>query len=284
MAVFLSKCEAFLTLIPDLQCHFCQNVPGPNNNNRYSCIDAAHTLCEDHKTKCPCGSWVGKSPSPLIAKLLQNLPWVCQNYKNGCRESKIDVKDLDHHEGKCIYRQVFCPRVHCKEKKVLFKNVNDHLKICLKEPIYEEENDGANKFSVWIDSYTELKNKDFWAPSKMTSTCGAVFFISVYVKNDTLYVWVCLLGSSDAAKSFSCKYSMKNEIGEKFTYTGPVHTVDKKCEDIVTSGSLLGIGIDAARRSRNKEKQLEFEITIKNLKEEAKDEDMESGLSDGESL
>ena len=77
---------------------------------------------------------------------------------------------------------------------------------------------------------------------------------------------------------------MKNEIGEKFTYTGPVHTVDKKCEDIVTSGSLLGIGLDAAKRSRNKEKQLKFEITIRNLKEEAKDEDMESGVSDGESL
>ena len=28
--------------------------------------------------------------------------------------------------------------------------------------------------------------------------------------------------------------------------------------------------------------ELEFEITIRNLKEEAKDEDMESGVSDGE--
>ena len=245
MAVFFSKCEAFLTLIPDLQCHFCYNVPGPNNNNRYSCIDEAHTLCEDHKTKCPCGSWVGKSPSPLIAKLLQNLPWVCQNYKTGCRESKIDVKDLDHHHRKCIYRNVFCPRIHCKEKKVLFKNVNEHLKICLNRPIYEEEDDGANKFSLWIESYKEFNNKEAWTPSKITSNCGAVFFTYFYVKNETLYVWVCLLGSSDEAKNFSCKYSMKNEIGEKFTYTGPVHTVDKNCEDIVTSGSLLGIGIDA---------------------------------------
>ena len=70
----------------------------------------------------------------------------------------------------------------------------------------------------------------------------------------------------------------------KVSIKRPVHTIDKNYEDIVTSGSLLGIGIDAVKRSLNKEKQLEFEITIKNLKEDAKDEDMESGVSDGESL
>ena len=42
------------------------------------------------------------------------------------------------------------------------------------------------------------------------------------------------------------------------------------------------IGIDAVKRSLNEDKQLEFEITIRNLKEEAKDENIESGVSDGE--
>merc|ERR1719273_1149671 len=118
----------------------------------------------------------------------------------------------------------------------------------------------------------------------MTTTCGAVFFLFAYIENEHLYVWICLLGSSDEAKNFSCSYSMKNEIGEKFTYTGPVHTVDKNYEDIVTSGSLLGIRIDAVKRSLNEEKELDFEIIIRNLKEEVKDEDMESGVSDNESL
>ena len=67
-------------------------------------------------------------------------------------------------------------------------------------------------------------------------------------------------------------------------YTGPVHTVDKNCVDIVTSGSLLGIRIDAVKRSLNEEKNLEFEINIRNLKEEVKDGDMESDVSDNESL
>ena len=136
MAVFLTKCKQLQKLMPELQCHKCSHVPGPNGKqkNRYSCIDSSHTLCEKHKIKCPCGSLVGKSPSPVIAKLLQDLPWMCQNYKNGCREIKMNVEDLKHHQGKCIYRNVFCPN-YCEEyANILFKNVSSHLTICMEKP------------------------------------------------------------------------------------------------------------------------------------------------------
>ena len=286
MAVFLSKCEELLKLIPELQCRKCKNVPRPTQKDRYSCINAAHTLCEEHKIKCPCGSKVGKSPSPVISKLLQNLPWMCKNYEMGCREIKMKVEDLNLHQGKCAYRKVYCPYIVCKKEKVLFKDVLIHIKKCHRNAIYEEEmsNDEANKFNTWISCPHEFENEDSWAPAIMTSTCGSVFFSFTYFENKHLYVWICLLGSSDEAKNFSCSYSMKNEIGEKFTYTGPVHTIDKNYEDIVNSGSLLGIRIDAVKRSLNEEKNLEFEINIRNLKEEVKDGDMESGVSDNESL
>ena len=90
MSVSFSKHEELLRLISDLQCHKCKNVPGPNGSQmkRYSCTKAAHTLCEEHKTKCACGSKVVESPSPIIAKLLQNLPWMCQNYKTSLNEEK----------------------------------------------------------------------------------------------------------------------------------------------------------------------------------------------------
>ena len=285
MAVALLKREELLGLISELQCHECKNVPSPTQKDRYSCTDAAHTLCEEHRTKCPCGSLVGKSPSPVIAKLLQNLPWMCKNYKTGCRESKMDVVDLEHHQVKCIYRQVFCPdNTVCRERKVLFKDVLDHLKICLKKTVLNEKmpNEEVNKFIVLIDTGLQLENDDSWAPTKMTSTCGGVFFTSKYVKNETLYIWICLLGSSDEAKKFSVTYSVKNKVGENLIYTGPVHTLDKNYEAIITSGSLLGIGIEAVKRSLDEENGFKFEIIIRNLKEEAKDEDMESGVSDGE--
>ena len=286
MAVFLSKCKQLQKLIPELQCHKCSNVPGPNwkQKNRYSCIDSSHTLCEKHKFKCPCGSLVGKSPSPVIAKLLQNLPWMCQNYKNGCREIKINVVDLNHHQGKCIYRKVFCPNCCEEDANILFKNVSDHLTICMEKPLNEYEmSHEANKFEIVFEmEKIDFEDGESWHPAKITSTCGAVFLSSGYIANKTIYTWISLLGSSDEAKKYSCTYSMKNEIGEKFIYVGPVHTLDKNFDDLITSGSLLGIGIDAVKRSLNEDKKLEFEITIRNLKEKAKDENMESGVSDGE--
>ena len=295
MAGSLSKRQELLGLISELQCHVCKDVPGPNGNkrNRYSCIKAAHTLCEEHKTKCACGSKVGESPSPVIAKFLMNLPWMCQNYKTGCLESKVNVEDLEDHQGICIYRQVFCPNVDCilyrhidceEEGKILFKDVIDHLKVCLEDPIEQEmSNEKENNFLVIFGTNEEFKDGEHWSPTKMISTCGAVLFTSGYVKNETVYFWLNLLGSSDEAKKYACTSSIKNENGiEKFIYCGLVHTLDKGYKDIISSGALLTIGVDAAKRSLNDEKNLEVEITIRNLKEEAKDDDMESGVSDGE--
>ena len=288
MAGSLSKRQELLGLISELQCHVCKDVPGPNGNkkNRYSCIKAAHTLCEEHKTKCACGSKVVEIPSPVIAKLLMNLPWMCQNYKTGCRESKGNVEDLEDHQGICIYKEVFCPNVDCDEEgKILFKDVIDHLEVCLENPINEKEmsNGEANNFLVIFNTNEKFKDGDYWSPTKMISTCGAVFFTSGYVKNETVYFWLNLLGSSDEAKKYACTSSIKNKNGiEKFIYSGLVHTLDKGYEDIISSGSLLTIGVDAAKSSLNDKKNLEVEITIRNLKEEAKDDDMESGVSDGE--
>ena len=290
MAVFLSKCDDLLKLIPDLQCHNCKNVPGPNGNqkNRYTCIDAAHTLCEEHRNECLCGSKVVKIPSPVIANLIQNLPWMCQNYRNGCREIKMNVEDLDQHQDQCIYRQAFCPNFWCEDGgKVIFKDVVCHLKTCLGEPFEEEKmsngKGGANNFLVLFDT-TEFSLTDGgnWFPSKMTSVTGAVFFTSGCVLNKTVYIWIRLLGSSDEAKKFSCAFSITNEIGEKFNYSGPVHTLDTQPKDVIASGSLFIMKVNAVKRSLNEGKELAVEFTIRNLKEEVKDNDIESGVSEGE--
>ena len=128
------KCKELLRFIPDLQCHKCKDVPGPNGNedNRYSCVDSSHMLCEKDRFECPCGSLVGKTPSPIIAKLLEDLPWMCQNYKNGCREIKKNIGELEFHQRKCVFRKVYCPKLECHKKlprnfELLFKDVNKHL-------------------------------------------------------------------------------------------------------------------------------------------------------------
>ena len=114
MANYLAKCQELLRFIPELQCHNCKDVPGPNGNekNRYSCVDSSHTLCEKDKLRCPCGSLVVKNPSPITAKLIEDLPWMCQNYKRGCREI-FDIGRLEFHQRKCNFRQIQCPDLSC---------------------------------------------------------------------------------------------------------------------------------------------------------------------------
>ena len=291
MAGFLSKREELLQFIPYLQCHKCKNVPGPKGSqkNRYSCIQASHTLCEEHKNECPCGSFVGNSPSPVIAKLLQNLPWMCQHYMNGCREISMNVEELEHHHGKCIYRPVFCPNIACQVQNVnvLFKDVIDHLGgVFHKNGIIDDQLVFGKalviKKSTGTFGVQALQNGKHWIPGKITSSCGAVFFTFGIIDNNTLYSWIVFYGSADEAMKYSYTTSVTSNRGEKFTFSGPVSTLDSRFETVITSGSLLTIGIDAVKRSLNEEKQLEVVITIRNLKEEAKDDDVESGVSDGE--
>ena len=165
MANYRAKCQELLRFIPDLQCHKCQDVPGPNGNdkNRYSCLDS-HTLCEKDKLKCPCGSLVGKNPSPILAKLMKDLPWMCQNYKTGCREIKRDIGELEFHQRKCVFRKVYCPEGNCikksglsKDFELLFKDVMKHLND------YHADSSAScpilpNKKNVWMVKLNEVPN------------------------------------------------------------------------------------------------------------------------------
>ena len=261
MANFRAKSAELLRFMPDLQCHECKDVPGPNENenNRYSCFDSSHTLCEKDKLKCPCGSLVGKNPSPIIAKLLEGLPWMCQNYKRGCREIKININGLEIHQRKCIFRKVYCPKFTCSSRNIellfndVMKHMNDFHGGDFEIPMVENEK------NVWIASITNTSNFDqrneyhdiFWS-RKMTSTCGAVFFFQAWMINNTIHCWVNFLGSLDDAKNFKVNFSVKNNDIESFIYIGPVHTFDEKQCTILGEQSCFLIKLDAVRRCLNK--------------------------------
>ena len=216
------------------------------------------------------------------------MPWMCQNYKTGCQEIKINVEDLQHHQRKCIYRKVFCPspKKNCQNNKIVFKDVIEHLETSHKVLDVGVKNQTFRFFGTERNSFENMvENGRPWAPGKFATSCGAVFFTTAKIVNESFCFLLTFMGSSDEAENYSSSISIENKIGKKFNkfdFTGTVHTIDEKADDIIASGSLLSIGLDTAQRSLNKEKELKFKITIRNLKEEAKDEDIESGISDGE--
>merc|ERR1719350_458031 len=107
-------------------------------------------------------------------------------------------------------------------------------------------------------------------PAKLTSTCGALFFTGTQCSKDSICFWVTFMGSSDEAENYSSSISIENKIGKKFNkfnFTGTVHTIDEKADDIIASGSLFSIGINTAKKLLTEKKDLRCEITIRNLKE-----------------
>ena len=186
-----------------------------------------------------------------------------------------------------IYRKVFCPTLenNCQSNKILFKDVIEHMETSHKGEFFDlgKTNVAGLHFHT---PKTGLKTGTIiWKTTKFTSTCGATFFAAATTVKDSVCLWVTFFGSSDEAENYSCSISMETKIGkkiQKFNYIGTVHTIDEGSDDIIASGLLLNVGINAAITSLNEEKQLKFEITIRNLKEEAKDDDVESGVSDGD--
>ena len=76
-------------------------------------------------------------------------------------------------------------------------------------------------------------------------------------------------GSTEEARNYSCKISVKSKFGNEFNYTGPVHTIDKPEKAIINSGFLLMIESRAAKQMLDKENNLKIEVTIQNRKSEA---------------
>merc|ERR1712080_758217 len=97
-------------------------------------------------------------------------------------------------------------------------------------------------------------------------TDGDLFFQADYSAKYAFNFVIYFFGSPDEAKEFSCTISVANKDGEKFTYTGKVHTLDEKVDDIIASASCFMIHNNVVKRSLDEEKKMYVEFSIRNLK------------------
>ena len=117
-------------------------------------------------------------------------------------------------------------------------------------------------------------------PTMVTTlkTSGAIFFLASQKRCDTLRFWIYLLGSACEAKHYSYTLSITDKTGKpKYVFHGEAFTLDK---DGPVRGSVFMMGTEAVEDICDEKSKFDVNITIKNLKEEAMDEDESSGLSD----
>ena len=97
-----------------------------------------------------------------------------------------------------------------------------------------------------------------------------------------MHFWVYFLGSPQEVKNYVITLSI-GKFEDKLTYNGRVKPLDEEWDDIIAKQSGLVIGTEIIDRLSDENNKLTIDVTIHALKEEAKDSDMESGVSADES-
>merc|ERR1712156_365777 len=284
---FKKRSEKLKEMIDKLQCHGCKKVPAPNDLNRYPC-GQSHYLCEDCRGDCNCGSRIGVNvPSGIFKLLLEssNLPWYCQNYPKGCREI-LEKENLKDHQDECIFRPVNCPHLHCEKKgEIAFKDIIDHVYDSdehteLKILVTEDEIN--TKFGRFILSLKEAETEEdgLWNPKRLIFSKNVEFFVEAITENRSFYVWIYIADSPYNANNYDCTIFIENGK-KKITVEGlRVYPLDVHSDDTINGDECFSVKCSVAAQFCDQDGDLDVEIKIRNLKEEAKDDDDESGLED----
>ena len=112
----------------------------------------------------------------------------------------------------------------------------------------------------------------------MLKTKDAIFFLAIQKQCETLQFRIYMAGSAFEAKHYLYTLSIMDKTSEqKFVFQGKVFTLDK---DDPVKGSVFMMGIESVEEICDEKSKFDVNITIRNLKQEAMDEDESSGLSD----
>ena len=113
---------------------------------------------------------------------------------------------------------------------------------------------------------------------------GRIFFSLIKkIRDHTVYHWIQFLGSPNEAKNYAYTLEYYANDGSQRTcvYTDQVIPVDETCYSIISSYKCFAITFGMMKaRFMDKDGKFNYSVQIRNLKEEVKDENVESGVSD----
>ena len=120
---------------------------------------------------------------------------MCDNYAAGCRVIKMSTGDFQKHQRNCPFRQVFCPVLSCKEKKVLSQDIIGHLTSI-------HNCDFENTYALYFGTIKRGNTSIGW--KKTLSFDGALFFFVGQVVDNILYLWIYYSGEPNDVTKYSC--------------------------------------------------------------------------------
>ena len=141
--------------------------------------------------------------------------------------------------------------------------------------------DNENDVSVQSVFDKAIETSVKWSP-KMFTAFGKTFFDVSIIRNKIIYKWIYVLALPDEAKKFQVDVSVKNCMGETVhDYHEQTRSMVESHDFVIENEKCFMLGIKKARGYAMKDtNQVDYTVKIRNLKDEAKDEDEESGIDD----
>jgi hypothetical protein len=186
------------------------------------------------------------------------------------------LKDLEVHEVDCVYRNINCPFLDCNAEDVSFIGLGDHL----------EANHGdlkkigksrSNDFIPWWDEDAYVHGV-VWIPQELGFR-NRSFFTEVQ-RDDEIWnwkFWIYFLGTPEEAVHYSFRIKITGLNNKEFMFKGDVYSLDETKKALMDNKDMVHVYDSQVQVIDGK---INFEITLYSDKEEIKNEDVESGISD----
>jgi hypothetical protein len=188
------------------------------------------------------------------------------------------LKELEGHEVACVYRNIICPFVICyRNKNISFIGLGHHL-----EANHEDlKKVGKSKSKGVISAKKPATN--MWIPQQLTFR-NRSFFTEVMgsIASKFRFFWIYFHGTPEEATHYSYRLKI---IGEnELIFKGKVISLDMMKDYmnaiVLEANPDVLILYDVQVGHLQVDGQINFEITLYSDKEEIKNEDVESGISD----
>ena len=101
------------------------------------------------------------------------------------------------------------------------------------------------------------------------------------LKDQFMFSWIYILGGPEVAKNFFYHVKVKKEnTKDELTFCGQVRSLSEHYEEITKSFNAFFMPIVKMKEFLDGDSKLSLEYQIRNMKDEAKDDNEESGISD----
>ena len=215
-----------------------------------------------------------------VTTLMDQLPVFCQYESKGCQEILMK-EDMGSHENRCIFRPIHCPYLDCqtRQTKTTYFGLMDHLAQVHKNGIFKMDMKFNKKFK---QTRSVLQNGQYQTTIQIDGPNKTFFEVGTN-NGQFQFHWIYFHGDPDEAKNYFYHAKIKSgESKQEMTYSGQVRSLSETKQKIMNAFDAFYIPHAKVKKFQDENSKLVIEYKIRNMKEEAKDDDEESGIDDDE--